>query len=65
MGPFVRTAAQPAGRTFSVADVGTVQAVVQTIKTLISNGGKTRANIVSGIDAKGQKVNIVAVFEKQ
>ncbi len=39
--------------------------VVQTTKTVISKGGKTRTNTVSGVDAKGQRVNIVAVFEKQ
>jgi hypothetical protein len=39
--------------------------VVQTTHTVISDGGKTRTNTVSGVDANGQKVDFVAVFDKQ
>jgi hypothetical protein len=39
--------------------------VVQTTKAVLSNNGKVRTLTTTGTNAKGQKVNNVAVFERQ
>jgi len=39
--------------------------IVQTGTNVVSKEGKTRTNTSTGIDAKGQKVNNVAVYEKK
>ena len=39
--------------------------VVQTTRSVISTDGKTRTQTVSGVDAKGQKLNNVVVFDRQ
>ncbi len=36
-----------------------------TIKTVVSQNGKTRTSTSTGIDAQGRKVNNVTVYEKQ
>ena len=39
--------------------------VVQTTKGVVSSDGKTRTTTTTGMNAKGQKVNNVAVFDRQ
>jgi hypothetical protein len=39
--------------------------VVQTTHSVISPDGKTRTQTITGTDAQGQKINVVAIFEKQ
>ena len=39
--------------------------VVQTYKTVLSADGKTRTTTVTGTTAKGEKVDSVAVYDKQ
>jgi hypothetical protein len=39
--------------------------VVQTVTMVLSNDGKTRTVTTTGVNAQGQKVNNVAVFERK
>ena len=39
--------------------------VVQTAKVVVSSDGKTRTVTTTGVNAKGQKINDVLVFDKQ
>ena len=58
--------------TLKLLDANTTEAtlkmvgkVMQTTKAVVSADGKTRTLTTSGVNAKGQKVNNVLVFDRQ